>query len=121
MRVGNGGGASTVQSAMLIVKFPAKPRQRVFEHLSQEGSNDNHQKAAMPRRKRANPHRLVEESAAKRREMFQFVPKGKSLPPLQTAATDADSACLSPAVSLPLTEISNIANDNGDAVTQGTP
>ena len=74
----------------------------------------------MPGRKRANPKRLVEESAAKRREIFQFVPKERPLPSQQTAASGADSACLPPAVLRPLMEISNNADDNGEVVTQGT-
>lgn len=116
MRKGNG----AVPAECNLIKFRAKNPAKGFEHFWVEVSNDNRQKVAMPGRKRINPQRLVEESAAKRREMFQFVPKERSLPPLQTVATGADSACLSPADSRPLTEISNNAGDNIDAVTQGT-
>ena len=77
----------------------------------------------MPGRKRDNPQRLDVGSAAKRQELFQFVPKhAKEKTP--TAAACADSALLPhdsvAALSHPLTEISNTTtNDNSGAQTPG--
>ena len=77
----------------------------------------------MPGRKRENPQRLDSESAAKRQELFQFVPKTKENPPTAVGKTaSADSACLPQpdhSLSLPLMEIGNSSGDVGGTATQG--
>ena len=72
----------------------------------------------MPGRKRANPRRVDADSPAKKRELFQFVPSSRML----TTAACADSACLPhdcATVVQPLAEISNTANDAGEAHNPG--